>query len=112
MYNTPIVSVIIPCYNYGKYIEQAIQSILEQSYKNWEIIVVDDGSDDEYTIEKLEELKKKYAVIKIDRSGPAVARNVGIEAAKGKFILPLDSDDTIHSDYLLEAIAAYEKNHP
>lgn len=112
MYNTPIVSVIIPCYNYGKYIEQAIQSILEQSYKNWEIIVVDDGSDDEYTIEKLEELKKEYAVIKIDRSGPAVARNVGIEAAKGKFILPLDSDDTIHSDYLLEAISAYEKNHP
>ncbi|EMJ56433.1 glycosyltransferase-like protein, family 2 [Leptospira interrogans serovar Valbuzzi str. Duyster] len=109
MYNTPIVSVIIPCYNYGKYIEQAIQSILKQSYKNWEIIVVDDGSDDEYTIEKLEDLKKEYAVIKIDRSGPAVARNVGIEAAKGKFILPLDSDDTIHSDYLLEAIAAYEK---
>nr|AAL49457.1 unknown [Leptospira interrogans] len=109
MNNTPIVSVIIPCYNYGKYIEQTIQSILKQSYKNWEIIVVDDGSNDEYTIQKLEELKKKYMVIKIDKSGPAAARNIGIEAAKGEFILPLDSDDMIHPDYLLEAISAYEK---
>ncbi|EKP05238.1 glycosyltransferase-like protein, family 2 [Leptospira kirschneri str. 2008720114] len=109
MNSIPIVSVIIPCYNYGKYIEQTIQSILKQSYKNWEIIVVDDGSNDEYTIEKLKELKKKYTVIKIDKSGPAAARNIGIEAAKGEFILPLDSDDMIHPDYLLEAISAYEK---
>ncbi|WP_061224118.1 glycosyltransferase family A protein [Leptospira weilii] len=110
MSNTLLVSVIIPCYNYGKYIHQTIKSVIEQNYKNWEIIVVDDGSDDEYTIKELEELKKTYTVIKIDRSGPAVARNVGIDAAKGEFILPLDSDDMIHKDYLLEAMSAYEKN--
>ncbi|EMY15484.1 glycosyltransferase-like protein, family 2, partial [Leptospira weilii str. Ecochallenge] len=105
----PLVSIVIPCYNYGKYIHQTIKSVIEQNYKNWEIIVVDDGSDDEYTIEELEKLKKIYTVIKIDRSGPAVARNVGIAAARGEFILPLDSDDMIHEDYLLEAMSAYEK---
>ncbi|EMJ61645.1 glycosyltransferase [Leptospira sp. P2653] len=105
----PLVSIVIPCYNYGKYIHQTIKSVIEQNYKNWEIIVVDDGSDDEYTIEELEKLKKIYTVIKIDRSGPAVARNVGIAAARGEFILPLDSDDIIHEDYLLEAMSAYEK---
>ncbi|EQA61168.1 glycosyltransferase family A protein [Leptospira alexanderi] len=109
MSNTLLVSVIIPCYNYGRYIHQAIKSVIEQNYKNWEIIVVDDGSDDEYTIEELEKLKKIYTVIKIDRSGPAVARNVGIAAARGEFILPLDSDDMIHKDYLLEAMSAYEE---
>ncbi|EMS85285.1 glycosyltransferase family A protein [Leptospira noguchii] len=106
----PLVSIVIPCYNYGRYIHETIESILKQRYKNWEVVIVDDGSNDEYTIEKLKELKKKYTVIKIDRSGPAVARNIGIEAAKGEFILPLDADDMIHSDYLLEAVSVYEKN--
>ncbi|EKO53083.1 glycosyltransferase-like protein, family 2 [Leptospira kirschneri str. 200802841] len=84
---------------------------MKQRYKNWEVIIVDDGSIDPFTISILEEYKDKsgFTVLSIPRSGPSAARNIGIDTAKGEFILPLDSDDMIHPDYLLEAISAYEK---
>ncbi|WP_025177353.1 glycosyltransferase [Leptospira kirschneri] len=107
----PLVSIVIPCYNYGRYIHETVESILKQRYKNWEVIIVDDGSIDPFTISILEEYKEKsgFTVLSISRSGPSAARNIGIDTAKGEFILPLDSDDMIHPDYLLEAISAYEK---
>lgn len=110
MHSSSLVSVVIPCYNYGQYIDEAIQSILAQTYKNYEIIIVDDGSTDENTLETLKKYQDTYIVKRIDRSGPSVARNIGIELAKGEFILPLDADDLIHKDYLMEAIRAYEEN--
>ncbi|AXR61671.1 glycosyltransferase family 2 protein [Leptospira mayottensis] len=108
----PLVSIVIPCYNYGRYIHETVESILRQTYKNWEVIIVDDGSIDPFTISIIEEYKNKsgFTVLSIPRSGPSTARNIGIDTAQGEFILPLDSDDMIHEDYLLEAISAYEKN--
>ncbi|TGL98129.1 glycosyltransferase [Leptospira barantonii] len=108
----PLVSVVIPCYNYGKYIDETIQSIENQTYPNWEVVIVDDGSTDPSTINVLEKYKNipKFQVCSIPQSGPSAARNFGINVAKGNFILPLDSDDLIHADYLSEAVSAYRKN--
>ncbi|EMM85134.1 glycosyltransferase-like protein, family 2 [Leptospira santarosai str. 2000027870] len=108
----PLVSIVIPCYNYGRYIRKTVESVLKQVYKNWEVIIVDDGSTDPFTISALEEYKNKsgFTVVAIPRSGPSAARNVGIETAQGEFVLPLDSDDMIHEDYLSEAMSAYENN--
>lgn len=90
------VSVITPLYNCSDFLEQTIQSVLSQTYKNWEMIMVDDCSKDNSL-----EIAQRYAaqdsrikVIQLDKnSGAAVARNTAIEAAKGRFIAFLDSDD-------------------
>ncbi|TGM96651.1 glycosyltransferase family 2 protein [Leptospira yasudae] len=110
---SPLVSVIIPCYNYGRFVEETIQSIVQQTYSNWEIILVDDGSDDRQTLETLEKIRDTYpnvTLLRIDKSGPSKARNFGIKHSKGEFILPLDSDDKIHSCYMEEAIGAFNEN--
>lgn len=86
-----LVSVIIPAYNAARFLPQAIESVLEQTYKNIQVIVVDDGSTDD-----TERVVRKYPVryIKIKRSGgPATPRNIGIKNANGKLIAFLDSDD-------------------
>lgn len=86
------ISVVIPTYNREKYICQAIESVLQQTVKNIEIIVVDDGSTDN-TNEKLKEYKEKIRYIYTEHKGPAHARNVGMRIAKGDYISFLDSDD-------------------
>lgn len=87
-----MVSVIIPTYNCAKYLPQTIKSVLNQSYKNLEIIVVDDGSTDD-TEEILKPFLSNIIYIKKRHSGVSDARNLGIERAKGNFIAFLDSDD-------------------
>ena len=105
------VSVIMPCYNDGKYIKEAIESIKAQTYKNWELIIVDDGSDQEETVNILNEINDdKIRVFHTDHLRPAGARNYGIEQAIGKYILPVDSDDTIDSSYMEKAVAEIERN--
>lgn len=105
------ISVIMPCYNDGKYIKEAISSIEAQTYPEWEIIVIDDGSDDEETIKIIDSINSpKIKVYHTNHLRPAGARNYGIEHANGKYILPVDSDDKIDSTYMEKAVKILESN--
>ncbi|WP_339213226.1 glycosyltransferase family 2 protein [Ornithinibacillus sp. FSL M8-0202] len=92
----PLISVITPAFNAEKFITQTIESVLEQTYSNWEMIIVDDCSTDR-TIELITAYSQKDNRIKLlqleKNSGSAVARNVAMKNAKGKYIAFLDSDD-------------------
>lgn len=97
----PKISVIIPCYNQGQYLEEAVQSVLNQTFKDFEIIVVNDGSTDQATIEILNNFNMpKTKVIHTTNQKLAMARNNGIKESKGQYILPLDCDDKIGEKYL------------
>lgn len=103
------ISIIIPCYNQGIYIEEAVQSVLDQSWQNFEIIIINDGSTDEHTNKILQEFNKpKTKVYTIENGGLANARNFGILKSNGEFILPLDADDKISKTYLAKAIEVFE----
>ena len=110
-HSNPIVSVVIPCYNQGQYLEEAVESILLQSCQDFEIIVINDGSNDLATIEILRNYKKpKTRIIHTENQGVIAARNQAIEAAQGKYILALDADDKIGNTYLEEAVKLLEAN--
>ena len=91
------VSVIVPCYNQAQYLDEALQSILNQSFTDWECIVVNDGSKDNTEFISNEWIKKdsRFKYVYQDNGGLSNARNVGIKKAEGEFILPLDADDKI-----------------
>ena len=96
------VSVVIPAYNLEKYIDETIQSVVDQSYSNWEILIVNDGSNDN-TGAKIEAWLDKGHDIKyfpIENGGVSNARNIGIENASGDYIAFLDSDDFWFSNKL------------
>lgn len=100
--NEPLVSIIIPVYNYGNKLHATICSALHQDYTNIEIIIVNDGSINAYVLNKLKSLKKNeiFTVISQRNQGPSAARNFGIQHSSGKYVLPLDSDDQIKSGYV------------
>ena len=88
-----LVSVVIPTFNRAHLIEHAVRSVKAQTFKNWELIVVDDGSTDN-TTEVLSRMGSQIRVISQPNSGPSIARNTGVRAASGTYIAFLDSDDT------------------
>lgn len=99
--NLPLVSIIIPCYNYGKFLEEAIDSVKKQTLFNHEIIIVDDGSTDIQTLNILKKIKRSgIKVISQKNSKVVTARNNGIKEAKGKYICCLDADDKLEPTYL------------
>lgn len=108
------ISVVIPCYNAGKYLNQAISSVQRQTFSNWEIIIVDDGSNDLFTLNYLNELSKKrdtkISIFYQKNHGTAHARNTAIGYAKGTYILPLDADDIIEPTYMEKAINVFERH--
>jgi glycosyltransferase involved in cell wall biosynthesis len=105
------ISVIIPCFNLGKYLEEAVESVLSQTFPDFEIIIVNDGSTDKETLRILNEFNNpKIQVIHTPNQGLASARNAGITRAKGDYILPLDADDLLESTYLEKAVKVLDEN--
>ncbi len=105
-------SIIVPNYNNGKYLQACIESILIQDYKNYEIIVIDDNSQDE-SLKILEnyKLNPKLKVLKLNKNkGPSFCRNIGIRISKGKYIAFLDSDDYWEPNKLSTQINYIKKN--
>ena len=105
---TPLVSVVIPCFNQGVFLSESIASVQAQSLCDFEIIVVDDGSTDAATARALEDVSPCVRVIRTENHGLAAARNSGIREARGKYILPLDADDKLGSTYLEKAAGILE----
>lgn len=109
--NTIRISIIVPCYNHAKYLPEALKSVLEQTYKNWECIIVNDGSidDTEEITKQWIEKDHRFRYLKIENGGLSNARNVGIEASIGEYILPLDADDLIAPRYIEKALKEFKK---
>ncbi len=110
----PIVSIIIPYYNHGEFIDATIESIEKiPDKKRFEVVIVNDGSPDPYTNERLAAIAStgKYKIIEQKNQGVCVARNTAIQNSRGKFILPMDSDNMIRPEYIDEALKVFEE-HP
>lgn len=104
----PKISVVIPCYNQGAFLTEAINSVLAQTYSDFEIVVVDDGSTDLETITIIDRIDNPLIkVLRTANGGLATARNRGIEVSVGDIILPLDADDLIAPTYLEKGVAVF-----
>lgn len=108
----PLVTIITPCYNSADFVRLTINSVLEQTYTNWELIVIDDKSKDD-TCNVIEEYTKQHSNIHLiklaQNGGVANARNIGLEKANGKYIAFLDSDDIWLKDKLAKQVAYMEE---
>lgn len=106
--NTPDykVSIIVPIYNVEKYLPNCLNHILNQSYTNWEAILINDGSPDncDKIIDEYVQLDKRFIVLNQENGGLSAARNNGLALASGDYIVFLDSDDFLHQDYLKKMI--------
>ena len=109
-------SVVITCYNYGKFLRDCVRSVARQTFQEFELIIVNDGSSDE-SLAVAQACVQEFSTLRIyivdqPNSGqPALARNAGIRQAKGAFILPIDADDQIAPGYLAEAFKVFDANH-
>lgn len=100
-----LVSIIIPCFNQGAYLDETLNSVFAQTYKNTEVILVDDGSTDAQTVEKIGSLShQKLKIFRTKNQGVSNARNYAIAASRGNYILPLDGDDKIDPTYVEKAM--------
>lgn len=109
----PIISIIIPCYNAERFIRETLVSLKKQTVDNWECVIVNDGSTDNSLaiLREFESEDSRFHVIDKTNEGPAIARNTAIRNSLGKYILPLDADDIIASNYI-EKTTSYLETHP
>lgn len=108
----PIVSIVIPCFNQGAFLHDAIRSVFRQAFPSWEILVVDDGSTDPHTRAVLRSLHyPRTRIIRQRNQGLPAARNAGMRAARGRYLVPLDADDEITPAFLTETVDALDR-HP
>lgn len=108
----PKVSIIVPCYNQAHFLSEVLQSVLEQTYTDWECIIVNDGSPDNVEEKTRAWLVKdsRFKYLEKENGGLSSARNFGIMNSEGKYILPLDADDKIAPDYILRGIDLLQKD--
>lgn len=106
------ISIIIPCFNSGQFLNEAVESCLNSIYNDIEIIIVNDGSFESQTLNILDSLKSnhKTRIFTQENKGPSAARNYGVSLSYGDFLLFLDSDNKIHPEYLGKAIRVLEES--
>jgi len=112
MIKTPKVSVYIPVYNYGKYVEKAIESVIRQTFDDWELIIINDGSNDES-----EEIIRKYehypkiTTVNQKNKGLAITSNIALRLSRGEYIIRLDGDDFFDENAFLVMVNFLDKHH-
>lgn len=109
----PLVSIVVPYYNRASTIDETIESVFDQTLKDYELIIVDDGSTEKDSIDKIKKIKKDHpsiTIIEQKNQGVAAARNNGIKYASGKYIICLDSDDCIDPTYVEKCSILLELN--
>ena len=108
----PLVSIVVPVFNPGRYLRTALGSATAQTYPNVEVVLVDDGSTDPTTLSILEKAAHQPAVtlLRGENRGPASARNLAVEHARGGYILPLDADDYLDPRYVERTLPVLERD--
>jgi glycosyltransferase involved in cell wall biosynthesis len=104
------ISIVVPCFNQQEFIAETLDSVLRQTYQDWECIIVDDGStdDSEAVIQRYAKSDRRFKPFKKENGGVAVARNFGFAQATGELFVPLDGDDQIHPDFLQRAVECFD----
>ena len=108
----PLISVIVPCYNQAQYLDECLQSVLDQTFHDWECIIVNDGSPDntEEVAKRWVEKDARFRYIYKENGGLSSARNAGLESAFGEWIQFLDSDDFLHQDKFSKSLDGLDEN--
>ena len=112
MTKNPFVSIVVPCYNVEKYVEECLNSVLKQDYENWECILINDGSKDN-TLDIIKSFESKETRIRVftqENVGLSATRNRGIDNSTGEFLFFLDSDDILSNDAIGALVLAFENN--
>lgn len=110
MNEKPLITVVVPIYNVEVYLEQCIRSVLAQTYENFELLLVDDGSKDKSgeIVDRLAQTDRRIVPFHQKNQGVAAARNTGLDHSKGRYAAFLDGDDWYHPDFLEKMEAALE----
>ncbi len=107
-----LISIIMPCHNAASYLEEAVASVMAQTFSAWELIVVDDGSTDRSReiLQSLQTKDKRIQILRQHNQGPYPARNLGLKHARGQFVAFLDADDWWDKDFLAKMHRALEES--
>ncbi len=110
----PLVSVVIPCFNYGRFLPHALDSLLRQSYQDWECIIIDDGSTDDtrHVSRGYAALDDRIRWMSIPRRGASAARNHGLRASRGRLVQFLDADDLLEENKLAQQVECFARHRP
>jgi len=108
----PTISVVVPCYNGGRFLDQLIASLAAQTFRDFETVIINDGSTDAATLVKLATLDPVIQVIHQGKGGPAAARNRGFSQARADLVMVLDCDDMLEPTYLAETLSVLQSGPP